>query len=69
MALFGHCFVGCFTVAVSVVARFEAAVEPVGQARQVGRVEAPVAVGLTPVVSASLRQQTHSLLLIGTCAN
>ena len=57
-----RCFVGCFAVAVSVVARFEATEEPVGQPRQVGRVEAPVAVGLTPMISASRRQQTHSLL-------
>ncbi|MFD8491390.1 hypothetical protein ACFYVE_39400 [Streptomyces tendae] len=36
--------------------------EPVGEARQVGRVEAPVTVVLTPVIGASLRHQTHSSL-------
>lgn len=55
-----RCFVGCFTVAVSVVAGLKSAEEPVGQACQVRRVETPVTIGFTPVVSASLRHQAHS---------
>lgn len=60
-----HFFVGCFTVAVAVVAGFKSAKEPVGQARQVGWVEAPVTLGFTPVVGASLRHQTHSSQRVG----
>lgn len=48
------------TATASVVVGCKSAEEPVGRARQVGRVKPPVTVGFTSVACASLRHQAHS---------
>jgi hypothetical protein len=58
-ASFCRGFVGRFTVAASTVARFTPTEEPVRQPGQIGRVEAPVAVGLAPPVSLSLGHRSR----------